>query len=94
VEIVGLRVVGRGVPDEPRAPERLRAAEALAPQPARPAYFGARHGWQETPVLARTDLAAAPRSGPLIIEEYDATCLVPPGAAASLDGFGNISIEL
>lgn len=93
VEVVGLRVVGRGVPEELRVPERLRAAGAVPPQPPRPAYFGARHGWLDTPVLARSDLAA-PRRGPLIVEEYDATCLVPPGATASLDGFGNINIEL
>jgi N-methylhydantoinase A len=30
----------------------------------------------------------------LIVEEYDATCLVPPGAAARLDATGNILIEL
>jgi N-methylhydantoinase A len=30
----------------------------------------------------------------LIVEEYDATCVIPPGAQASLDRFGNIRIEL
>jgi N-methylhydantoinase A len=34
------------------------------------------------------------RSGPLIVEEYDATCLVTPGAQASLDEGGNIVIRL
>ena len=33
-------------------------------------------------------------AGPLIVEEYDATCVVPPGARASLDGFGNIVVEM
>ncbi|PYN89691.1 MAG: hypothetical protein DMD89_34670, partial [Candidatus Rokuibacteriota bacterium] len=32
--------------------------------------------------------------GPCIVEEYDATCVVPPGARATLDGHGNIVIEL
>ena len=32
--------------------------------------------------------------GPCIVEEYDATCVIPPGAKASLDGRGNIVIEL
>jgi N-methylhydantoinase A len=32
--------------------------------------------------------------GPCIVEEYDATCIVPPGATASLDRFGNIAIDL
>ena len=33
-------------------------------------------------------------SGPVIIEEYDATCLIPPNAEAHLDSFGNIVIDL
>jgi len=46
-----------------------------------------------TPVLARGDLAT-PREGPAIVEEYDATCVVPPGARAGLDVSGNIVMEL
>ena len=34
--------------------------------------------------LARADLASA-RVGPFIVEEYDATCLAPPGVAGRLD---------
>ena len=44
-------------------------------------------------VIGRADLAGG-AEGPLIVEEYDSTCLVPPGARASLDGYGNIIIEL
>jgi len=29
-----------------------------------------------------------------VVEEYDATCLIPPGGTASLDRFGNIVIDL
>jgi N-methylhydantoinase A len=47
----------------------------------------------ETPVIARADLET-PRQGPAIVEEYDATCLIPPGGTASLDRFGNIVIDL
>jgi N-methylhydantoinase A len=35
-----------------------------------------------------------PREGPCIVEEYDATCVIPPGARASLDRAGSILIEL
>jgi N-methylhydantoinase A len=59
----------------------------------RRAYFGPEHGWIEVPVLARSGLRRR-RNGPCIIEEYDATCLVPPGANAGLDRFGNILIAL
>ncbi|SDC31890.1 hydantoinase/oxoprolinase family protein [Belnapia rosea] len=93
VEVMALQVLGRGLPERPRMPDRLSPGAAPPPEPARPAYFGRAHGWLETPVLARAVLAA-PQAGPLIIEEYDCTCLVPPGAVAALDGFGNITIEL
>ena len=94
VELVNLVVVGMGVPERPRLPERLQAAkESGAPPGQRQAYFGRRAGWIETPVLGRSDLAEA-RVGPCIVEEYDATCIVPPGARASLDDKGNIAIEM
>ena len=60
----------------------------------RRAYFGRGHGLIETPVLTRRDLANGRRDGPLIVEEYDSTCLVPPGCSADLDGLGNISIAV
>ena len=60
----------------------------------RQAYFGPQTGWLATPVIARSALTATPREGPLIVEEYDATCLVPPDARAMLDAGGNIVIEL
>jgi N-methylhydantoinase A len=102
VEIVTLRVVAQGIPDRPRVPERLEAPGAARPggesaapgwTPVRRAYFGRDRGWLETPVLRRADLAT-PREGPCIVEEYDATCIVPPGARAVLDGSGNIVIDL
>jgi N-methylhydantoinase A len=45
-------------------------------------------------VIERAELSAEPRDGPLIIEEYDSTCVVPPGCRAALDGLGNIVIDL
>ncbi|CAH0233727.1 hydantoinase/oxoprolinase family protein [Roseomonas sp. CECT 9278] len=93
IEVVGLQVVGRGLAEKPRMPERLSAVAEGPPLAPRRAYFGADAGWIETPVLRRSALATA-RHGPCIIEEYDATCLVPPNARASLDDFGNIVIDL
>ena len=60
---------------------------------SRKAYFGDAHGWLDTPVLGRADLDAA-RTGPLIVEEYDSTCVVPPDARAERDAGGNIVITL
>ena len=93
VELVSIQIVGQGLRDGAGVPDRLSPSRAEPkPPPARPAYFGD-DGWVETPILRRSDLATE-RTGPLIIEEYDATCVVPPGAKASLDTGGNIVIVL
>jgi N-methylhydantoinase A len=94
VELVSIQAVGQGLRDGPSVPARVRPSRAEpAPPPPRRAYFGAQLGWAETPVLRRSDLSK-PRRGPLIVEEYDATCVIPPGANAELDAGGNILIEL
>ena len=94
VEIVSLRIVAQGISDRPRVPETIRTDRpGGGDPPTRRVYYGPGLGWRETPILDRPDLAT-PHVGPCIIEEYDATCVVPPGARARLDGYGNIAIEL
>jgi N-methylhydantoinase A len=91
VELVSIQVVGQGLRDGPNVPERVRASRGEPPPPPpRPVYFGS---WIETPVVRRSDLAKGVK-GPAIVEEYDATCVIPPGARAELDAGGNIVIEL
>jgi N-methylhydantoinase A len=94
VELVAIQVVGRGVREGKGVPDRI-ASSRPEPEPGRPrrVYFGSEAGWVETPILRRSDLSRR-RAGPFIIEEYDATCVVPPGAAAALDEAGSIVIEL
>jgi N-methylhydantoinase A len=92
VELVSLEVIGRGIPETPRA--AAAASAALAPDisiaaPRRRAYFGPASGWREAEVINRSDLRSQ-REGPCIVEEYDATCVVPPGWSARLDEYGNI----
>ena len=93
VELVSIQVVGQGLRTGGGVPERVRPSRAEPnPPPPRRAYFG-NAGWIETPVLRRSDLVGT-RPGPLIVEEYDATCVVPPGASAGLDAGGNIVITV
>ncbi len=94
VELVNAQLIGLGIPDRPRVPDRIDAGapKAGAGDP-RDAYFGPETGWLSTLVLGRADLAT-PVEGPIIVEEYDATCLIPPGARGRLDENGNIVIEL
>jgi len=94
VELVSVQVVAKGGAAGAGMPRRLLPATAAAPsQRARRAYFGEPHGWMSTPVVARRELTTR-RMGPLIVEEYDATSVVPPGTAASLDADGSIVIDL
>jgi N-methylhydantoinase A len=58
------------------------------------AYFGKAHGLLDTPVIERGDLTSTPRPGPLIIEEYEGTTVVPPLATAIRDAHDNIVISL
>ncbi len=89
VELVTAQVLGRGLGDRPRVPERLHLVERRAESGSRRAYFGRAHGWIDTPVVARAALAGG-GEGPCIVEEYDSTCLVPPGVRASVDARGNL----
>ncbi len=90
VQSVNLRVIGT-VPLT--APETVDLRAALSSGAAggrtRAVWFDGA-GARTTPILRRADLDATPRPGPLIVEEYDTTCVVPPDWAAALDGDGNI----
>jgi N-methylhydantoinase A len=95
VELVSLEVIGRGIPLTPRAAVAARAG--LAPDIAiaesrRRAYFGPTHGWLDAAVVNRSDLRT-PHNGPCIVEEYDATCIVPPIWNAALDESGDIVLR-
>ncbi len=93
VELVTIQVVGQGLRADAGVPERVRPSRAEpVPPPPRQAYFGVEQGWLQTPVRRRTELSA-PLAGPAIVEEYDATCVIPPGWCAALDTGGNILIE-
>jgi N-methylhydantoinase A len=95
VELVSIAVLGHGSRNGPDVPGNMQSTRSEGlPVPPRRAYYGPTLGWLETPVLRRSDLSASPRDGPLIVEEYDATCLVPPGAGAHLDLAKNIVVDL
>jgi len=98
-QLVNIRVIARGLPDAPRMPERFQLTNpsvlSLSKDgPAsRPVYFGPNRGWADTPVVSRPDLAGRSEPGPLIIEEYDSTTVVPPTWTASVDEASNIILE-
>ncbi len=98
VETVSLGVHGTVRTEGSRAPD----TPAVGRPPGRSdrnvtrsAYFGSAVGRVETPVLtSRWALSAVPSAGPMVIEEYEGTIVVPPGASATLDGAQNVVIDV
>ena len=99
VEIVNVRLRARGLSEEDITPEALelagnRRTARTGAAASRRAYFGESHGWMDTPMIARADLDGRPQGGPLIVEEYDTTVVVPPGCEAFVDEANNIRINI
>ena len=94
VEIVNLRLVGTRTPAGIVEPAPFDPGSRRGPDVRRRVYFGPAAGLVETPVIGRGRLGLQARSGPLIIEEYEGTCVVPPDCTARLDGLGDVVIEL
>lgn len=94
VEIVNLRVTASATVPKPSLPA-LRVDGNYASRgrsTTRMAYFGS--GLTPTSVLTtREQLGTEWLEGPLIIEEYDSTIVVPPGTTAHLDSAGNVLID-
>jgi N-methylhydantoinase A len=96
IELVKLRVVGRGLSAQRLNFKQLRIAAPAAAAAAahRHVHFVRGSAATITEVVPRAALAPRPRRGPLIVEEFDATIVVPPDATAHLDAIGNIVLEL
>ena len=92
VDLINIRVIASAAPESKEGfAERLKDAQVASPvQGRRQAYFEGKA--MDTPVLGRAALGKR-MQGPLIVEEFDATCIVPPGASAELDAHGNIVID-
>jgi N-methylhydantoinase A len=92
VEIVTLKVRARGLGNwrSPPAWDRMATGKsALTGQ--RAAYFAGDE--VDVPVLNRASLEGPPRPGPIIVEEYDSTVVVPPGWTTRRDQTGFIFLE-
>jgi N-methylhydantoinase A len=97
VDLVSVKVIGR-------SPSGIDGSGGVTPahsphgskEPAsRAAYFGPGSGICDTPVLkSRLAVGEAPRQGPLVIEEYDTTIVVPPGCTTRTNREGNLFIRL
>jgi N-methylhydantoinase A len=83
-----------------RRPQRLdfRSVRVAAAEPpgraSRAVSFARAAPAVDTPVWPRASVPAEPVAGPLIVESYDSTVVVPPGAAVRRDPVGNLRIAL
>ena len=97
VEVVNLRVIARGLSKAPRVPGglsvRAGGGEAKGAR-SRRAYFGREHGWLEARVKGRAEIVASGEVGPLIVEEYDCTTVVPPGCRVSTGDWNVLLIDI
>jgi N-methylhydantoinase A len=98
VDIVNLRVtvdIARGGGQESFDwASGAQGRPGLTPSDAsREAYFGSVHGRLVTPVTDRNGLSRTPVKGPLIVEEYDFTCVIPPDYFVFRDEVGSIVME-
>ena len=92
VGMVSIRVVATVPMTDGEAPARLQEADAstITDPPIREVYFGPAFGVRPTPVVRRDRLGERGTAGPLIVEEYDSTCVVPPDAKVATDEWQNI----
>ena len=96
VQLVTLRVEATGT---------VRKAELLAHPDAgpdasaaivqsRPVWLAETRDFAATPIYARDALRPGNRfAGPAIVEQMDATTLVPPGTTARVDAYLNLILE-
>jgi N-methylhydantoinase A len=91
--LTNLRVIGEVAGGREGLGAR-KSASVASRSGSRTAYFGAAYGWIETPVIGRGDLSANAAHGPLLIDEYDSTTVIPPHCTARLDSLNNIRINI
>ena len=93
VELVNLRVQAVGAQHRPTLkPDGSERAPAK-PFASRKAYWR-RSGWVDCPLYRRSELAAGQGiEGPVIVEEYGSTVVVPAGWAIRSDAYGNLILE-
>lgn len=95
-EVVSAHLVARGLTQKPEFKKASLAdpgppIEALAER--RAVYFE-QTDWVETPIYARSRLLPGNRiTGPAIIEQYDATSVIPPTWNATVDEFSNLCLR-
>lgn len=94
VEFFRLNLTAIGLTRKARLSPRS-ATGTLAARGARQAYFDDSSEPVETPVYRHADLPVGSEiAGPAIIDQFDTTTVIPPGATAQVDEYMNIRIQV
>ena len=96
IELVKIRLTARGLRERRLdfGAIQIKAQAAAKSDKQRAIVFERGEPAVPVPVVSRADLAPTPAAGPLVIEEFDATIVVPAGAAVHRDRIGNVVIDL
>ncbi len=91
MEIVTIRLIGRAS-DSENHPALSSVDSSVESVGDRKVWFGKQQGRVQTPVVCRSDLLQQ-TEGPLLIDEYDTTIVVPPNVRVHCDEQGNIVMD-
>jgi N-methylhydantoinase A len=95
VEFVNARAAAIGVTGDAELQLAARRNGRAEPHRTRSVFFEERNDFVDTPIHDRTALGpGATVAGPAVIEQADATVLVPPGTTVEVDGYLNLLIDV
>ena len=95
VETMHLRVIARAAGEKAQVPERLVFEDdQRGVTSSRKAYFGPEFGSLDTPVCGRDGVGTDWQPGPLLVEEFDSTSVVPPDGRVRRIAWDTLEIEL
>jgi len=60
----------------------------------RKAYWGKEHGFIDTPVLTLEQVGQTPLAGPVLVDCYDTTIVIPPDCTIATGDWGNVLINI
>ncbi|MCO5091318.1 hydantoinase B/oxoprolinase family protein [Bosea sp. (in: a-proteobacteria)] len=96
VEVVTLRLSARIVQDRDAALRRytLDRPHRVAAGERRRIYCGPEIGYRDAAVTTREGIGREPLAGPVIVEQYDTTIVVPPGTTISRGDDNTLTIDI
>ena len=94
VRLSRLSVTATGGLPKPPLPRLAKQVRPAVPVERRPVFFFAPDGFVDCPIHQRLALGAgATLHGPAVVEQYDATTLVPPSWQAVVDEHGSLILS-